>query len=240
MRIFALLLCVATSIGCGEVAATIIDAAPDGTSIDSGVDVDAAVDAAVICAGLDALSCRAAAGCVADFCDSCTCTPTYAGCRDAADPMAQCPILDCPTPSCCHDDGDCTNISCVTPDDPPTCGICQPVTSQCATDQQCQSLAAGIGAVPICEPIPCACSPANQCVPGCAVDADCDEAETCDVARGRCGAQACSVATPCPANFDCTAGSCARRSCTTDATCDGFCVEGACRAGLGVCTPPAG
>ena len=236
MRICALVLCVVAAVGCGEVAGTIIDAAPDGTGIDGGV---TELDAPIGCAGLDPLACRDNAACVADFCESCDCTPTYQGCRAIGAPRNPCPILDCPALACCRGDADCTNIECRTPDDPRICGICQVVDSECTSDAQCQTSEAGVGAPLICQPIICACdSSANRCVPGCSRDEECGAAEACDLLRGRCGPQACSAAAPCPADFDCTAGSCARRACTTDATCDGFCVESRCRDALGVCSPP--
>lgn len=239
MRSLALVLVLGFAVlGCGDEAPGIADAPADGTAIDAAV--DAPIDATpIVCATLGPLACRSTPACAADFCTDCDCAPAFT-CRDATAQPTECPILDCPSPSCCHDKAECDGQLCVTPSDPPRCGICQNVRSQCATDLDCQAGTLGGGAVLVCDPVPCACSPANQCVPGCSADVDCGDARTCDVPTGRCQPRACSAAAPCPPDFDCTAGGCQRRTCSSDAVCDGFCAEGLCRESLGTCSlPPA-
>lgn len=240
-RMRSVLTCVLLAVvlgACDDPAPTIVDAA----GVDGSADGSADVDAGLACATLDPATCRATAGCVADFCDSCTCTPTFVACRAESASMTACPVIECPTlpPACCRADGDCKGAFCATPDDPPGCGICRQVKSSCAVDLDCRATALGGGGVPICEPVACACSPASECVPGCTSDTECATGETCEVAEGRCRPQACGASAACPPDFDCGASGCARRTCVDDAECDGFCVEGACRPALGECSlPPA-
>ncbi|MEZ4400710.1 MAG: hypothetical protein R3B06_11865 [Kofleriaceae bacterium] len=227
--------------GCSDNSPAITDAGIDSGGADGSVD-GPDVDAGPACAGLDQATCAATAGCAVDLCAGCLCDALYNGCRDAATLPAECPVLGCPiSTTCCRSTADCGGLQCATPDDPPGCGICQDVPSTCTTDLDCQvATSAGIGGVPICEPVACACNPASACVPGCVDDSTCGEAEACDVPSGRCRPQTCDAATPCPLDFDCAAGACVRRTCTDDTACDNFCVEGACRGALGMCTmPPA-
>lgn len=225
--LFAALIAIAAA-ACGSDEATLPDAAADASA-------DAPVDAPA-CTGLSLMECRATPGCTAEVCTDCTCGQTFAGCFADGAP-ATCPDIVCPggDPTCCRADADCPDF-CLSPADPPLCGNCQDVPDECDADTDCQATAAG--APLICEPIRCACAPADRCVPGCTDDTTCGDAETCDLATGRCRPLACSPSAPCPPDFDCTATGCTRRPCTTDLTCDSFCVEGACRPDLGICALP--
>ena len=213
---------------------------------DDPVFTDAAVDAAAVvdattCAGLELGDCRRAAGCVADLCPSCGCDQQYRGCLTAGTEPAACPALGCPTAECCRVGGDCEGgATCASPGEQVCGGACNPQEGECTADRDCQT---GGGPLFVCDPIPCACNAgARSCQPGCLVDEDCDEGQTCEAASGRCHASACSTAdpvVPCPADFDCVAGACQRRACADDLPCDGFCVEQLCRGGLGECRPLA-
>jgi hypothetical protein len=246
----AMLVAAGFAAACGEPTAAITDASGDGVTTDGTATDDARIvdaslvdgnpgDAAVVCAGRDSLSCRATAGCVAAYCPGCNCDPGYAGCIAASDPPPLCPIIECPfVATCCEANGDCTAVggTCQSPGEPGGCGICNPTPSQCTTDSDCQGTAQVVGVgVLICQPVACACTAASSCVPGCTGDPDCGLGETCDLIGGRCHPRACSGTAPCPPDFDCGVNGCVRRTCTSDATCDGFCVEGVCRDQLGQC-----
>ena len=204
---------------CGSSGATTdAGAAPDGPTGNE-------------CSSLSLHDCRLAAGCAADTCYQCSCVPQFKGCRRAADPPFQCPALGCPQPLCCGSDGTCPGggLLCVQPGDSLGCGVCNPAPGSCTSDGQC--------APSICEPIECSCSAARACVPGCASTADCREGQSCDLSSHRCLPSDCSSA-PCPDNFICADGMCARASCTTDTECAGFCVDGKCFDGQGTCQAP--
>lgn len=111
------------------------------------------------------------------------------------------------------------------------CGYCDPeVVDECATDQDCGSGSAcrNQGA--------CACGGQQRiCVPGCSTDAECLRGQTCDAAA-HCVATVCATRQECPAQFDCSAGACARRTCSGDDDCrDGTCVTGMCFDEPGTC-----
>lgn len=185
------------------------------------------------CDGLALDACRHTAGCAADLCTTCGCTPTFEGCRAAGAAPAACPEVDCAQPQCCADEAGCGGqLACVTPDDPPACGACNSFPGDCTSD-------AGCAPGSICQPIACSCQGERACVPGCTAGS-CPADQACDPATARCQARACDAAGPaCPANFECRGGRCLRAACASDLDCPvGFCVEGACRAELGVCTPP--
>ncbi len=212
---------------------------------DEAVFVDArAVDAAQLdgaaCAGLDLAACRTTAGCVADLCPGCACDLSYRGCLGVGVVPAACPELGCPTQECCRAPGDCGTGSCVAPGTPTCGGACNPQPDECDVDGDCQPTNSGVGAVLICQPVPCACSGGTSaCVPGCTTTDDCGEGETCDPARGRCERIRCPAGEECPLDFECNDALCVRRGCTTDVDCDSFCVDGACHGSLGVCQVPA-
>lgn len=187
------------------------------------------------CAGLDLAACRAEAGCVADTCLTCTCTPTYLGCRAAAAEPHDCPEVGCASPFCCSDGDECTDGAACQVEPSPGCGICNPAPGGCADDGGCAD-------GEICEPIACSCEGARQCVPGCETTG-CALGEVCDAASDRCVEQPCSEAgTECPANFVCTwpEGGCMRLNCVVDENCPaGWCVLGFCQESLGTCVLPA-
>lgn len=203
------------------------DAAP---AVDAGVP-DAAGPA---CTGLSLKECRKVAGCVADLCYACSCAAEFKGCRAQADVPFECPVLDCPQPSCCGKADDCPGGGqiCLDPGDHPAgCGICTPAPGNCTIDDDCTGTT-------ICEAIRCSCEGARACVPGCTSDADCAKGDRCDVATNRCAPITCGVLTPCPPNFSCESAACVRASCATDIECDGFCVDGQCYAAQGTCELP--
>ena len=218
-----------TLVGCGDDEQLFHDAGLDASS----------GDAAAACAGLELGDCRRAIGCAADLCEGCVCGMTYRGCLVVGQVPAACPVLGCPSAECCHDSSDCNAGSCVNPDEQTCGGACNPEPGTCQNDHDCQAPPAGVAGVQVCDPIPCSCNGgARHCVSGCVTTDDCSEGQTCTPATGRCTASVCSAAAPCPLDFDCVVGGCQRRTCVDDLACDRFCVEGACREGLGVCQLP--
>lgn len=138
---------------------------------------------------------------------------------------------------CCLSSASCRNAQefCAPPNSAVGCGACDSTPGTCVTDDDCRI----VQPATICEPRQCACFPdSTVCVPGCTTDSDCGVGQSCDVATNRCDAQPCSTA-PCPDNFDCRSGRCARRACVDFADCEGFCVEGLCFEQAGECRPPA-
>jgi hypothetical protein len=53
------------------------------------------------CAMLDEASCKSTSLCVADYCQECSCTPTFVGCRTTSATRTPCPGLGCLQPACC-------------------------------------------------------------------------------------------------------------------------------------------
>ncbi len=102
----------------------------------------------------------------------------------------------------------------------------------CLGDTECAE--AGAGSICV-APDPCSCYVNPICVVGCANSAQCDAGEICSAHR--CVATPCQTAGDCPNNFVCS-GSCARKTCTTDANCNGYCLGGACYDQIGHCTYP--
>jgi hypothetical protein len=204
-----------------------------GSSDAGGADAGRADAAAGACTGLSLQDCRVTAGCAADLCFACSCAPQFKLCRRASDPPFQCPALGCPQPICCGSDGSCPGggLACVPPGDSLGCGPCDPMPGSCTGDGEC-------GGGTICEPIACSCSDQRACVPGCTGDADCGEGQSCDLGDHRCGPADCSENAPCPTEFICADGLCARASCTTDDECPGFCVDGKCFDAQGTCQSP--
>lgn len=220
---------------------------PDGSSPDATLPDAALRDAALpdasgpdagpaACPDLDLHDCRLRADCAASVCPSCTCTPTFEGCRDAGQPDPGCPDLDCPTPMCCGALGNCPQGDCAAPGTSHGCGMCNPDPGDCSVDTDCD-----VGG--ICEPIACSCEGQRVCVMGCEEapmdNCDGDKGLSCDGAdHPRCQPSACNAEAPCPPNFDCVSDRCARRTCVEDLACDGFCVLGACYGGYGECLLP--
>jgi hypothetical protein len=103
----------------------------------------------------------------------------------------------------------------------------------CASDADCAAQGAGL----ICQPGVCVCAGQMVCVPGCASDNDCALGEQCAPTQHRCVPATCARDADCPPDFQCANG-CHRRTCASDAACDGYCVEGQCYASLGTCEFP--
>ncbi|MDY0003311.1 MAG: hypothetical protein RBU30_18580 [Polyangia bacterium] len=212
------------------------DALVQDAQVKDALPTDAAQpDGGTPCHTFGFAECRLQAGCAPDLCYTCSCIPTYEGCRRATDPPFECPQVGCPQPFCCATMLDCQNMGgdCAPPGTPFPCGMCNPEPGDCASDGQC---AAGS----ICEPIPCSCDALLRCVPDCTTTESCPPGTTCSGgAHGRCLPTNCSTTLPCPPDFDCTNGLCARRPCVNDLHCDHFCVNGFCFEGQGECRLPA-
>jgi len=186
------------------------------------------------CEGLSLHDCRMREDCAADTCFACSCWPSFEQCRVVSDPAFDCPQLGCAQPPCCDAADDCQAMGgdCAPPGTARACGMCNPDPGDCTTDDEC---ATG----DICAPMLCACNGDSQCVAGCTGPSDCEVGTVC--AGGdhpRCETASCAAADPCPADFDCATSECARRSCTSDLECDGYCVEGSCYAAMGECVLP--
>ncbi len=207
-----------------------------GANGDGGGNVDLrGVDFGTSCNGLNEQLCAAAAGCVADYCFNCSCTPTFNGCRAPNVTPLPCPALGCPQPLCCHDQKDCSQngLFCVAPDqDIPQCGVCQQPLNPCTEDKHCAN--SGIPNA-ICGNSPCVCG--QTCVAGCALTADCREGEICQP-NHHCRARTCAEG--CTQNFICSGGTtCVRKTCKVDNDCPRkMCVLGFCHNGLGNCQGP--
>jgi len=140
----------------------------------------------------------------------------------------------------CRGNADCTDTFaryCIQPSQAAATGVpvtCNPVDKPgCASDSDCPS----DGGSMICDIDPITCSPpVKTCIAGCTSASDCKEGEDC--AAHHCVALSCQHVEDCPANFDCVNGQCARRSCTTDAPCTGYCVVGSCYSTPGTCMQP--
>lgn len=190
----------------------------------------------VQCSGLSLSACRQQAGCVADMCFACSCSPTFKGCRGINEAALECPGLGCPQPTCCANDGACATISgalCVAPSRLSCGGVCAP--GGCQTDADCQT--SGIG--PLCDPNPCGC-PAKVCTGRCGVNNPCKAyGQTCDSTSGRCLAINCSTGVICPDGSTCSGGFCVPQTCTTDRDCSaGACFNQQCSPTLGQCRLP--
>jgi hypothetical protein len=188
------------------------------------------------CVGLALDDCRLAPGCKVDACEGCSCTPQFRGCIGASRTPDECPLLGCPSPQCCGEQADCSDVTaCVPPGTELACGSCNNQENSCADDAECKAQRP----TAICEPIPCSCDGNKACGDGCVDDTTCAEGETCDLAANRCRATTCDDIADCPANFDCVDQRCTRAICTEDAECVGYCVEGSCFSSLGECRPPS-
>jgi len=137
---------------------------------------------------------------------------------------------------CCTEDTQCDNGNfsefCLAPGAFAGCGACNSEPSTCTIDNDCKAM----GATMICQPRTCACDFENDCVAGCTSDAQCGEAQACNLTSNHCEALACAATPDCPVDFACTDGHCIRATCETDNDCDAFCVGGACYQQAGVCT----
>lgn len=136
-------------------------------------------------------------------------------------------------PGECREDEDCKgNGEYCAVEGPSYCGGAGCLLTACSSDGDCQSMG-----LYVCEPVDC-CG-GTYCIPGCDGDDPCPVGQTC-TADSHCVAQSCT-SEACPPNFDCGAGAdptCARRPCSSDAECDGYCVLGSCYDKLGFCDLP--
>jgi len=213
----------------------------DGAQLDGGSDSgqsDAGDGGSVdTCSSLDLSACRSRPDCAADRCFSCSCTPSFIGCRSLSAQAFSCPLTNCRSPVCCGSQGDCDASgppisSCTPPGTPLGCGICLSDPGDCSVDTDCST-------GNVCDPMQCSCVGAMACTPGCGMGAPCPIGSSCSQdAHPRCLATSCSPQTPCPANFDCSGAKCVRRDCVDDADCEAFCVLGQCFEGLGECQLP--
>ncbi len=189
------------------------------------------------CAGLDEATCLAAAGCVADHCFTCSCTPSYRGCRPSTAPMLDCPQVGCAQPPCCHANAECSGpSSCAAPGTPFGCGTCNIDPGDCTDDAMC-------GAGQICLPILCSCNAAQRCEPGCTAATPCGQGLECSGGtHPRCVVKYCTAPADCGPGFNCINMRCVRRACAADSECGptgtSFCVNGECYRGLGECRVP--
>ncbi len=213
--------CLSPAVDCGNSCFS------DAGRLDGGVQPDGG--SGVDCRALDAAACRAQHACIADFCTTCSCTPTFFGCRKSSEPGPRCPQLGCAQPRCCTADSQCTPQVCK-PSGESTClGVCDPSAPTCVNDIDC-------GGSAICEPRPCACGAQKSCKPGCGPTQPCATGLTCDAASRRCTLTRCTAAGDCASTFTCMAGSCQRKTCTDDSSCgSGFCVNQHCFDGYGTC-----
>jgi hypothetical protein len=137
-------------------------------------------------------------------------------------------------PGECRDPADCINSAtyCAVPGGP-SCGGDGCGLEPCFLDGDCLGMS---------DPFVCeidACCGDKRCVPSCSIDIACPEGQAC-TADFHCVPQPCGTLA-CPPNFDCGDGavpSCARRGCSLDVDCDGFCVLGDCYPAPGTCEPP--
>ena len=146
------------------------------------------------------------------------------------------PVGTCPLgANQCRGNADCDYLhpSCVPPDAGPPCSFCLEPTVPCTTDSECQ----GDGGELICDVVLCPCSPgAKGCIPGCADASGCHSGKAC--AAHHCVPMSCQGDADCPTDFGCNNRICERKTCTTDAICSGYCVNGSCYSTLGTCQGP--
>lgn len=57
--------------------------------------------------------------------------------------------------------------------------------------------------------------------------------------QNRCIDPQCSQAEPCAENSKCSNTQCVHQPCAVDSECSGYCVNGVCAAGLGICNQQA-
>ena len=139
-------------------------------------------------------------------------------------------------PGQCRTTEDCTapqGQTCYSPGEPLPCGACYEPILPCTTDMEC----ANQPSPSICKKAQCSCG-ASECLPGCMTAADCAVGEACGQDDHRCKPQTCAASPECPTNFDCQQTQCLRKTCATDAECNGNCVNGQCYDMLGSCLLP--
>lgn len=139
--------------------------------------------------------------------------------------------------SSCRSRDDCRSSFefCLPPGEFAGCGICF-IGDGCTSDSACQAY----GPEYICDSAPCSCPGHPICVAGCTSDASCRTGQSCG-GDHRCSPSACQADPDCPTNFVCAGANgqhCARRACSSDIECEGYCVNGNCYDALGTCTQP--
>ncbi len=139
-------------------------------------------------------------------------------------------------PGQCRSSADCmeSGASCYAPGESIPCGACYNPPNPCTMDAEC----AAQDPLTICDRPQCTCGD-SECMPGCTSDAACKPEEFCSPGH-RCLPDPCAADADCPANFGCDAQalSCARKACSSDAACSGFCVNGQCHPLAGICALP--
>jgi hypothetical protein len=133
----------------------------------------------------------------------------------------------------CHSNADCDESLYQACFGPSGCqGGCEE-SPTCLQDSQCD-------AGTVCQgPIRGSCRAESDliCAPPCRSDGDCSN-YTQQCSGGHCAPIPCDK---CPSYLSCANGTCAARSCTSDANCPGgYCVNSACRGTLGTCSGPCG
>jgi hypothetical protein len=137
-------------------------------------------------------------------------------------------------PGECRENEDCAgNGEYCAVEGPSYCGGAGCLLTACVSDGDCQAMG-----LFVCEAIGDCCN-GTYCIQGCDGDDPCPVGQAC-TADSHCVPQPC-IDEGCPANFDCGGGAdptCARRACSSDAECQGYCVLGACYDKLGFCDLP--
>jgi hypothetical protein len=226
--------CIATT-GCQwhRVCPTCEDPTPEGScGLPEGPIPDVACPAfgcpSPSCAGLPEDACKASTTCRADYCQECSCTPTYVGCSLTTDPPPACPALGC-APQC-----DCASLDEAT---------CRANADRC-TVAECPTCNGGMmyaGCYDLGTTIGCGLDCA---APGCRSNADCTVAGELCAYPGMPVCGACAIPPDaCTADSDCQPGSvCAQDpsgcacgpgcvpACQSDADCQGgeSCQNGHC------------
>jgi hypothetical protein len=141
----------------------------------------------------------------------------------------------------CRADTDCPAMKYCASNQPGGITYCSTKVNEirCNVDNDCAE--AGPESL-ICENYICPSGMGRSCFAGC-TDAQCgptDQTGLVCAANHRCQAKSCQQPTDCPTNFDCNAGFCQRRACTSDAMCQGYCVNKKCANALGTCELPRG
>jgi hypothetical protein len=188
------------------------------------------------CSGLDENSCKATAGCRADYCQECACSPTYVGCAVQGSPQTTCPVFECPviqcgcagldeqsciankscTPNYCACGSMSTFSGCTGPGDPvPLCELCQ---ASCRASGDCTN-SGGVCVAPgeqVCGGVcRAACTADTQCITGQVCDYGCN----CGSTTGKTCVATCT-ASSCPTGQTCGAdGHCAAIGCNTSGSC---------------------
>jgi hypothetical protein len=208
------------------------------------------------CVGLDETACQAEVGCVADYCQQCSCTPTYVGCRDATDTPPPCPQVDCATQPACTcgdlDETSCggaqgTELGCTAV----YCDGCNGTRTYAGCAGPGQTIACTTGACPqtcradsdcvnaLCVPAGASagCGPCRSGDPACTTDSDCASqgpTSICAVPVCACQPTVTACIPGCTADSDCGLGEtcgddhrCAPSPCTLPSDCpDNFMCDG--------------